>query len=263
MKIVTFGEVLLRLSAPGYSRLFQENKFNATFCGGEVNVAVSVANYGADSYFITALPLNNIGKAVLNTVRSFGVDMSHCLWREGRLGLYYHENGASQRASQIIYDRKNSTFSQLKSGDISWEKILTKGDWLHFTGINPALGDNIVEVCIQACEVAKKVGAIVSCDLNYRAKLWSEVKAQNIMKDIMPFIDVCIANEEDIEKTLGIKKEKTNVEKGELDVDEYLEIASEVTQKYGCKYVAISLRKSINANINQWGGILYSQSDEK
>lgn len=263
MKVITFGEVLLRLSAPGYARLFQENSFCSSFCGGEVNVAVSAANYGMESCFVTTLPEGAVGDAVVHEIRAFGVDMSKCLREDGRLGLYYFEKGASQRPSKIIYDRKGSTFSKIKTGQIKWKELIEDGDWLHFTGINPALGSNVAEVCIEACRAAKQAGAVISCDLNYRAKLWSEDHARAVMKDIMPFVDVCIANEEDIEKILGLKIENTDVQKGELDVDAYSKVASEIADLFGCRYVAVSLRESLSADVNNWSGLLYSAGEKK
>lgn len=214
MKVVSFGEILLRLASPGYTRLFQKDSFDATFCGGEANVAVSLAILGLDSAFVTKLPQNDVGIAAANSLNYFRVDTSHIRYGEGRMGLYYLEKGASQRPSKVIYDRAYSAISMASPTDFNWDSIFADADWFHWTGINPALSDGLADICLQACRAAKKNGLTISCDLNYRKNLWSSEKAKRIMSGLMPYVDVCVANEEDAEKVLGIKAEGTSVENG-------------------------------------------------
>lgn len=205
MKVLLFGELLLRLAAPGYTRLLQKDSLEATFCGGEANVAVSLSNFGINSMFITKLPDNDIGKAAVNSLRYFGVDTSKVFFGNGRMGLYYLEKGASQRPSKVIYDRKYSAVSLSQKNEYDWINIFKNVNWFHWTGINPALSDNLADICLEACKIAKSNGITVSCDLNFRSSLWSSEKAKNVMNRLMPYVDVCIANEEDADKVLGIK----------------------------------------------------------
>ena len=200
MRVVTFGEILLRLAAPGYTKLLQKDSLEATFCGGEANAAVSLANFGMDSVFVTKLPDSDIGRAAANTMRYFGVDTSKVIFGNGRMGLYYLEKGASQRPSKVIYDRAYSAIALANSTDFDWDQIFEGANWFHWTGINPALSENVAKICEDACVAAKAKGVVVSCDLNYRAKLWSPEQAQRIMKPLMKYVDVCICNEEDAER---------------------------------------------------------------
>lgn len=211
-KVVTFGEILLRLASPGYTKLFQKDNLEATFCGGEANVAVSLSILGLNSIFVTKLPDNEIGTAAVNALRTFGVDTSKIVYGKGRMGLYYLEKGASQRPSKVIYDREYSAVSLAKRNEFDWDSIFENADWFHWTGINPALSDELAEICLEACQTAKAKGITISCDLNYRAKLWSSNQACRVMKKLMPYVDVCIANEEDAEKMLGIQPIDTNIE---------------------------------------------------
>lgn len=261
MKVVAFGELLLRLTPPRNLRLFQNNFFEASFCGAEANVAVSLANFGVNASFITKLPDNELGQASINTLRYFGVDTSKIVRGGRRLGLYYLEKGASQRSSKVIYDRAYSAITEANKKDFEWDMIFEGADWFHFTGINPALSQNVSEICLEACKKAKAKGLTVSCDLNYRKKLWSSEQAEQIMSDFMPFVDVCISNEEDAENIFSIKAENNDASTGKLNYDGYREVAKKLHDRFGCKYVAITLRTSISANDNKWAGMLYSAEE--
>lgn len=263
MRIVSFGEILLRLAAPGYSKLFQKDSLDATFCGGEANVAVSLSIFGLDSAFVTKLPEGPIGQAAVNSMRYFGVDTHNINYGKGRMGLYYLEKGASQRPSKVIYDREHSAIALAKTMDFDWNEILDNADWFHWTGINPALSDNVAEICMDACKMAKSKGVMISCDLNYRKKLWTSEKAKKIMSQLMPFVDVCIGNEEDAEKVLGIKPECNDIENGNLNKAGYEYVAKEICEKFGCKYVAFTLRESYSASINGWSAMLYDSKEDK
>lgn len=257
MNVVSFGEILLRLASPGYTRLFQKDCLDATFCGGEANVAVSLSIFGLNSAFVTKIPKGPIGQAAVNSMRYFGVDTSKIVYGDGRLGLCYLEKGASQRPSKVIYDRAYSTIAMAEKKDFNWELILNGADWFHWTGIDPALSDSVKEICQDACKIAKSNDITVSCDLNYRKNLWSTEKARKVMTQLMPYVDVCIANEEDAEKILDIKPQKNDVESGKLNKEGYKYVAKEICDKYGCKYVAITLRESYSASMNGWSAILY------
>jgi len=263
MRVLAFGELLLRLSAPGYTRLFQRDSLDASFCGGEANVAVSLANFGMESAFMTKLPESDIGRAAVNSMRYFGVDCSKCIYGPGRLGIYYLEKGASQRASKVIYDRKYSAISMADPAEFNWDQILEGFDWFHWTGINPALGDNVAQICKDACEAAKRKGIFVSCDLNYRGNLWSPEKAGEVMKTLMPYVDLCIGNEEDADKVLGIRPKDNDVESGKLNKEAYLDVARQICQLYGCKNVAFTLRESRSASDNGWSAVLYCADEDK
>lgn len=263
MKVLSYGELLLRLAAPGYTRLFQKDSFDATFCGGEANVAVSLAILGVDSAFVSKLPDNEIGKAAACSLRSFGVDVSKIVYGKGRMGLYYLEKGASQRPAKVIYDRSYSAIALSKVEDYDWNELFQNINWFHWTGINPALGGQLPQICLRGCQIAKEKGLVVSCDLNYRQNLWSCSEAQTIMKELMPYVDVCIANEEDAEKVLGITAPDTDISKGELSKEGYSYVAAEIARRYRCSYVAITMRESISANRNGWSALLYDNREEK
>ncbi|MCD7740826.1 MAG: sugar kinase [Ruminococcus sp.] len=263
MKVLSFGEILLRLAAPGYTKLFQKDSLDATFCGGEANVAVSLAIFGLDSAFLTKLPEGAAGDAAVNSMRYFGVDTSKIVYGDGRMGLYYLEKGASQRPSKVIYDRAYSAIALAQRSDFDWNVIFDGVDWFHWTGINPALSDNVAEICLDAVKAAKEKGITVSCDLNYRKNLWSSEKAKSVMAQLMSYVDVCIANEEDADKVLGIKPENNVVESGKLNKVGYESVAREICCRYGCKYVAITLRESYSASVNGWSGMLYSSAEDK
>ncbi len=258
MKVVTLGEIMLRLAPEGYLRFTQADKFTATYGGGEANVAISLANYGADACFITKLPDNDIGQAAINSLRKFGVDTSHIVRGGKRVGIYYLEKGASQRASKVIYDRAGSSISEAKAEEFDWDSIFANADWFHFTGITPAISDACAELTKAACEQAKKRGVSVSCDLNYRKKLWSREKAKSVMSELMQYVDVCIANEEDAKDVFGIEAEKTDITGGKLHKDGYKSVALQLAKQFGFKKVAITLRTSISASENNWAAMLYN-----
>lgn len=262
-KIISFGEILLRLSTPGYTRFLQKDSFDATFCGAEANVAVSLAILGLNSSFVTKLPDNDIATASINSLRYFGVDTSEIQYGPGRMGLYYLEKGASQRPSKVIYDREYTAIARAKKEDFDWENIFDGATWFYWSGINPALSDELAEICLEACRTAKKKGLTISCDLNYRKNLWSSDKAKTVMPEFMSYVDVCIANEEDADKMLGIQSKNSNIEKGSLNVFGYKNVAEEICNRYGCKYVAITLRKSYSASQNGWSAILYDAKEKK
>ena len=260
-KVVTFGELMLRLNPPGYNRFFQNDQFVATFGGGEANVSVSLANYGLDSMFVTKLPEHAIGQGAVNSLRTFGVDTSKITRGGDRVGIYFLEKGASQRGSVCIYDRKHSAISEAKKEDFNWDEIFEGADWFHFTGITPALGPNVVEICIEACKAAKKHGVTISCDLNYRGKLWTRAQAKEAMTTLAQYIDVCIANEEDAKDVFGIEAEDTDIYGGKLNHEGYKSVAKQLSDTYGFKKVAITLRTSISASDNDWAGMLYDGKD--
>lgn len=261
MKVVCFGEIMLRLAPEGYYRFVQAEKFGATFGGGEANVSVSLANYGIDTEFVTKLPNNDIAQACINSLRKFGVGTQKIVRGGERLGIYYLEKGASQRPSKVIYDRAYSSIAMAQKSDFDWAKILEGATWFHFTGITPALSDNCAEICLDAVKTAKQMGITVSCDLNYRKKLWSKEKAKQVMTSLAPYIDVCIANEEDASDVFGIKAENTDITGGKLSHDGYKSVAKQLVDTFGFKKVAITLRGSISANDNNWAAMLYDGNE--
>ena len=258
MKVITFGEILLRLSAPGYTKLFQKDSLDSSFCGSEANVAVSLSIMGLESAFVTKLPDNDVGHAAINSLRYFGVDTSATVYGNGRMGLYYLEKGASQRPSKVIYDREYSSIAMARRGDFDWDKILDHSDWFHWSGINPALSDELAAICEDACKAAKKKGITVSCDLNYRSKLWRPEKAQSLMNPLMKYVDVCICNEEDAEKVLGIRAKESDVESGVFNSAGYIHTAEMIHRFFGCKYIANTFRKSYSASRNGWSAMLFN-----
>lgn len=262
-KVLSFGEVLLRLASPGYTKLFQKDSLDCTFCGGEANVAVSLAKFGLNSQFLTKLPDSDVGRAAVNSMRYFGVDTSKVIYGTGRMGLYYLEKGASQRPSKVIYDRAYSAISMAERTEFDWDVIFDGVDWFHWTGINPALSQNMVDISMDACKVAKAKGIIVSCDLNYRKNLWSSEQAKQVMTTLMPYVDVCVANEEDAEKVLGIAAEDNDVEAGKLNKAGYEYVARTICQTYGCKKVAVTLRESYSASVNGWSAMLFDTDENK
>ena len=260
MRIVTFGELLLRLAAPGYTRLFQKDSFETSFCGAEANVAVSLSVFGVDTSFVTRLPENDVGHAAAHALDYFRVDTSEIVYGNGRMGLYYLEKGASQRPSKIIYDRENSAIALAKKNEFDWDRIFAGANWFHWTGITPALSDELAVICKEACRVAKEKKITISCDLNYRSRLWSSEKAQTVIKPLMEYVDVCIGNEEDAEKVLGIKN-STSAETTEINRASYKHISEIICSNYGCRYIATSLRKSFSASRNGWSAVLYDAKE--
>lgn len=256
-KVVTFGEIMLRLAPFGHYRIVQTNDYEATYGGAEANVAVSLSNYGVDAKFVTKLPDHVVGQAAVNSLRQYGVDVSDIARGGERVGIYYMERGASQRGSLVVYDRAHSSISEATVADFDWGKIFEGADWFHFTGITPALGDNVAEICAVACREAKSRGITISCDLNYRKKLWSREKAGTVMGELMKYVDVCIANEEDAADVFGIHAPNTNITGGKLDHEGYKYVARELAERFDFKTVAITLRSSISASDNGWAAMLY------
>jgi 2-dehydro-3-deoxygluconokinase len=256
-KIVSFGEIMLRLAPEGYYRFVQARSFGALYGGGEANVAISLANFGLDSVYVTKLPGHEIGQAALNTLRQFGVDTSKIVRGGGRVGIYFLEKGASQRPSKVIYDRAGSSIAAAAAGDFDWDRIFDGASWFHITGITPALGDNLAEISLAAVQAARAGGLTVSCDLNYRKNLWSREKAAEVMGRLVKFVDVCIANEEDAADVFGIKAGDTDVNSGKISSEGYQGVARTLAERFGFKKVAITLRESISANDNNWGAMLY------
>lgn len=260
-KVITFGEIMLRLAPEGYYRFVQAENYGATYGGGEANVAVSLANYGLDAAFVTKLPKHEIGQAGVNSLRRFGVDTSYITRGGDRVGIYFLEKGASQRPSKVIYDRAGSSIAAATTADFDWDQIFEGAEWFHFTGITPALGDNVTEICLEACKKAKEKGITVSCDLNYRNKLWSKEKAGQVMGELCKYVDVCIANEEDASDVFGIKAANTDVTSGKVSHEGYKDVAKQLAKRFGFSKVAITLRGSISANDNNWAAMLYDGTD--
>lgn len=260
-KVVTFGEIMLRLAPEGYYRFVQAESYGATYGGGEANVAVSLANYGMDASFVTKLPAHEIGQAGINALRRYGVDTKDIARGGDRVGIYYLEKGASQRPSKVIYDRAGSSIATATTEDFDWNRIFDGADWFHFTGITPALGDNVAAICLEACKAAKEKGITVSCDLNYRNKLWTKEKAGQVMSELCKYVDVCISNEEDANDVFGIKAAGTDVTAGQVNHEGYKDVAKQLADRFGFSKVAITLRTSISANDNKWAAMLYDGND--
>lgn len=256
-KVVCFGELMLRLMPEGYERFVQAKKFGVEYGGAEANVAVSLANFGFDCAYVTKLPQNKLGDAALNSLRRFGVDTSFVARGGERLGIYFLEKGASQRSSLCIYDRAGSSFAQSLPTDYNWNEIFKGAKWFHITGVTPALSKEVAQITLEACRAAKTLGLTVSCDLNYRSKLWSISKAKKTMTNLAQYVDVCIANEDDAKNVFGIQTKGTNTEAGIINADAFKETASTLTKKFGFKKVCITLRKSISASKNIWSALLY------
>ena len=264
MKVVSFGEIMLRLKSPGYERWFQSPALEATFGGGEANVAVSLANYGMDARFVTVLSDNAVGDACIRELRGFGVDTSAVVRKAGRVGIYFLETGAVQRPSKVIYDRAGSAISEANVSDIDWDKAFEGADWFHITGITPAISENAARLSLSAVKAAKALGLHVSCDLNYRKNLWKYGKtADQVMTELVRYVDTVIANEEDFQKSLLLKAEsQAAVETGELNVAQYKAIARLAIDKYpNIKRVAITLRESKSASHNDWSACMYNGKD--
>jgi 2-dehydro-3-deoxygluconokinase len=259
-KIVTFGEIMLRLSPPGFERLLQSPVLSATFGGGEANVAVSLAHFGLESHFVTRLPKHAIGDAAIKSLWAEGVRTESIVRGGSRVGIYFAETGAAQRASTVIYDRAHSAISELEPGQIDWNAALADAAWFHVTGITPALGDRGTAATRTALETAKRAGAHVSVDLNFRKKLWSESQAQATMRPLMSHVDVVIANEEDIQAVLGLQVPDTDVMSGHLNLAGYRQVAEELSRTFGPKIVAITLRESQSASDNGWSAALWDAS---
>ena len=257
-KIVTFGELMLRLAPKGYLRFVQSEDFQATFGGAEANVAVSLANYREDVAFLSKLPTHEIGQMAVNSLRKFGVDTSLIVRGGDRVGIYYCEKGASQRPSKVIYARAGASIATASITDFNWDEIFKDCKWFHFTGITPALSNNMAEITIEACKQAKARNITISCDLNYRKKLWSKQKAGEVMGVVMNYVDYCIANDEDAKDVFGIEADGTDIISGKLNHEGYISVAEKLTEKFNLKGVAITLRESLSANDNNWSAMLYT-----
>lgn len=260
-KIVTFGEIMLRLNPPHYVRFLQADSFHASYSGAEANVAVSLAQFNKRVIFVSKLPKNDIGQAALNAIRRYGVDTSYIVKGGGRVGVYYVEKGASQRASKVIYDREHSAIAECNIEDFDWNSIFADASWFHFTGITPALSENAYEVCLQACKIAKEKDITISCDINYRKNLWSREQANIKMTELMKYVDLCISNEEDAYDVFGISAENTDIISGKIYHNGYKIVAKKLKEKFGFKYVAITLRESLSASVNNWAGMLFDGRD--
>ena len=258
MKAVTFGEIMMRLNPEGYLRFVQANSFEVSYAGGEANVAVSLANYGVDAAFVSKVPAHEIGQCVVNELRRYGVDTKYLLRGGPRLGVYYCEKGASQRASKVIYDRAGSAIAKATVSEFDWDAIFENVAWFHWTGITPALGGELPEICLEACKAAKAHGVTISCDLNFRKKLWTSAQANAVMSKLMPYVDVCIANEEDAKDVFGIAASGTDIAAGKLSREGYRSVAEQLCAHFGFKAVAITLRGSISASDNDWAAMLYT-----
>jgi 2-dehydro-3-deoxygluconokinase len=255
-RIITFGEIMMRLATPGRLRFSQATSLDLTYGGGEANVAVSLANYGLDAAFVTRAPANPFGEAVIQQLRGLGVD-THLIQRAGdRLGIYFLETGASQRPSVVVYDRAGSAISQVQPGDFDWPSIFAGATWLHFTGITPALGPNVAAVTLEACQVARQAGLTISCDLNYRKKLWAPAAANACMSQLMEYVDVAIGNEEDADKVFGIRATGADVSAGAVSGAGYDQVARTLTERFELRTAAITLRESRSADDNGWSALM-------
>lgn len=256
-KVVTLGEIMLRLSTPGHQRFVQSDSFDVCYGGGEANVCVSLSNYGLDARFVTKVPKHEIGQSAINALRKYGVDTSYIARGGDRLGIYFLETGASQRASKVIYDRARASIAEADTSDFNWDEIFEGVDWFHFTGITPALSEKAAEITLEACKAAKAKGVTVSVDLNYRKKLWTPEKAGEVMSGLMKYVDVCIGNEEDAELVFGISADDTDITKGEINHEAYEGVAKKLIERFGFKYVSSTLRESYSASDNGWSAMLY------
>lgn len=259
-KIVTLGEIMLRLSPPGFNRFIEAERFNIIWGGGEANVAVSCANYGHEAYFVTKLPAHEIGQVAVNALRRYGVKTDFIARGGERVGIYYCETGASMRPSKVIYDRAHSAISEAGPEDFDFDEIMRGATWFHWSGITPAISDKAAKLTRLACEAAKRHGVNVSVDLNFRKKLWTPEKARSVMKPLMKFVDVCIGNEEDADLCLGFKPD-ADVEKGKTDAEGYKAIFNQMIEEFGFRYVASTLRESFSASHNGWKAMIYDGKD--
>lgn len=259
-KVITFGEIMLRLSPHGYERFVQAQSMSSLYGGGEANVSVSCANYGIETSFVSKVPTHEIATAALQSLRALGVDTTYVIRGGDRLGIYYLERGASQRPSKVIYDRAGSAFALSQEHEYDWDTIFRGATWFHITGITPALSSDMAKITLAACKKAKALGITVSCDLNYRNKLWSKSKAQEVMSQICEYVDVCIANEEDAYDVFGIRPEASDVTSGQLHHDSYISVAKQLHTRFQFKAIAITLRSSISASENMWAAMLYTQN---
>ncbi len=257
-KIVMFGEIMLRLSPPAYQRIAFTRNFEACYAGGEANVAVSLANYGMNSYFVSKVPENEIGSAVIRTLKEMNVNTDYITYGGKRLGVYYLEHGASVRPSKVIYDRKHSSLSEAQETEFDFDAIFNGATWFHVSGISPALSESCATLTAKALQCAKKAGLTTSFDLNYRKKLWTAQEAQKICIPLMEHVDVCIGNEEDAEKVLGFTPQGSNIQQGTLNIEGYKAMFEKLKERFGFQHVATTLRESISASDNGWSALLYN-----
>lgn len=260
-KIITMGEIMLRLATPEHQRFVQSDTFDIEYGGGEANVAVSLANYGLNAHFVTKLPDNPIGQSAINHLRRYGVGTDYIVRGGDRVGIYFLEHGASMRASAVVYDRAHSAIAEAKASDFDFDTIFQDAQWFHFTGITPALSKEAVEFTEEALSAAKKHGVTVSVDLNYRKKLWTSDEARAVMTRLMQYVDVCIGNEEDAEKVLGFKPGETDVSKGALEIEGYKSIFKQMMETFNFKYVVTTLRESHSASDNGWSALIYDGNE--
>ena len=260
-KVVTLGEIMLRLSTPDFKRFVTADTFDVTYGGGEANVAAALCNYGLNGTFVSKVPANPIGQAAINHLRRFGVDTQFVARGGKRLGIYFLETGASMRASQVVYDRADASISEVEIAEFDFDKIFEGADWFHTTGITPALSDKAAALTLAALKAAKAKGITTSIDLNYRKKLWSKEKAREVMTELCKYVDVCIGNEEDADTTLGFKSAGTDVTKGELNLDGYKDVFKQMKEKFGFKYIASTLRESHSASDNGWSALVYDGTE--
>lgn len=259
-KIVTLGEIMLRLSTPGHSRFIQADSFDVVYGGGEANVAVSCANYGHDAYYVTKLPKHEIGQSAVNALRRYGVRTEYIARGGDRVGIYYLESGSAMRPSKVIYDRAHSAIAEALPEDFDFDAVMEGADWFHWSGITPAISDRAAELTRLACEAAERHGVTVSVDLNFRKKLWTKEKAQSVMRPLMKYVDVCIGNEEDAELCLGFKPD-ADVTGGKTDAEGYKSIFKAMAQEFGFRYVVSTLRESFSASHNGWKAMIYDGAD--
>ena len=256
-KMVGFGDFLLSLSPVGYRRFIQADSFDVFYTGAEANVCASLARFGMATEFVTRLPENDIADSAIASLRKYNIGTDHIVRGGDRIGVIYTEKGAAQRPSKVIYDREHTAISEADGGTFDWEEILKDAAWFHFTGITPALSDTLPQACLAACKAARQLGVRVSCDLNYRKNLWTTEKAGLVMRELLPYVDVLLANEEDVEKVLGIKAGDSDVTRGQLNYSGYADVASQLSEMFGIPYVATTLRRSISASDNEWAAMLY------
>ncbi|MEJ7779080.1 MAG: sugar kinase [Daejeonella sp.] len=260
-KVVTLGEIMMRLSTPDFKRFVQSDSFDVTYGGGEANVAAALCNYGLNGTFVTKVPNNALGQSAINHLRRYGVDTQHIARGGERLGIYFLETGASMRASQVIYDRAHASIADVDASEFDFDKIFEGADWFHTTGITPALSDKAAALTEAALKAAKAKGITTSIDLNYRKKLWSKEKAREVMAKLCQYVDVCIGNEEDADTTLGFTSKGTDVTKGELNLDGYKDVFQQMKEKFGFKYIASTLRESHSASDNGWSALVYDGTE--
>ena len=256
-KVVLFGELMMRLSTKRHERIVQAREFDVIYSGAEANLGVALAAFGVESHLVSSVPPNEVGQACLNYLRQFGMNLDHVRQNGFRLGIYFVETGASQRPSTFLYNRKGSSITELRPGDFNWDEIFAGKDWFHFTGITPALADSVAEITREACIAASRRGITISCDLNFRKKLWSKEKARDTMTDLMKYVDVLFTNEEEVETVFRIKAGDTDVTNAKLSHSGYEEVAAILCEKFRLEYVSISLRESVSATVNNWSGALF------